>query len=107
MATVNNFKNMKPEARKQQILEAAVRRAGVVGLARTRRDDVAVEAGVGAGLVTRYFSTMTQLKRAIIRYAVHNEILPLIAEALVANEPEAMKATKELKERALASLVNS
>jgi AcrR family transcriptional regulator len=106
MATVNNFKNMKPEARKEQILEAAVRRAEIVGIAQTRRDDVALEAGVGAGLVSRYFGTMNQLKRAIIRHAVHHEILPLVAQALVANEPEAMKASKDLKERALASLVN-
>lgn len=93
-----------PEVRKEAILAAAVKRAQAVGLAGLRRDDVAVEANVSQGLVTRYFNTMTQLKRAVIRHAVRHELLPIIAQALAAREPEAMKATEELRKRALATL---
>ncbi len=93
-----------PAARKADILAAAVRRAEKVGLGQLRRDDVANEAGVANGLVTRYFNTMSQLKRAVIRYAVHNEILAIVAQALAMREPEAMKAPEELKRAALATL---
>lgn len=100
----NTRERLDPETRKEAILAAAVRRAQVVGLAGLRRDDVAAEAKVSQGLVTLYFNTMTQLKRAVIRYAVHAELLPLIAQALAANEPEAKKAPADLRKRALATL---
>lgn len=93
-----------PEARKEEILTCAVERAKLVGLNGLRRDDIATQAGVSQGLVTRYFNTMNQLRTAVVRYAVHHEILPLVAEALVAKDPQALKAPQELKDRAFASV---
>jgi AcrR family transcriptional regulator len=97
-------KRLDPATRKEAILAVAVARAEACGLNGLRRDDIAEHAGVANGLVTRYFNTMTQLRRAVIRHAVKNELLPLIAQALAAREPEALKANEDLKKRALASL---
>lgn len=97
-------KRLDPKVRKDEILAVAVQRAKALGINGLRRDDIAEHAGVANGLVTRYFNTMTQLKRAVIRFAVHNEILPLIAQGLATRDPEALKAPEELKTRALTSL---
>lgn len=97
-------KRLDPKVRKEEILAVAVAHASVVGLNGLRRDDVAKKAGVANGLVSRYFNTMIQLRRAVLRSAVHNEILPLIAQGLAMREPEAMKASDELKKKALATL---
>lgn len=97
-------KRLDPKVRKAEILAVAVQRASLLGLAGLRRDDVAQAAGVANGLVTRYFNTMTQLRRAVVRAAIHSENLPLIAQALANRDPDAMKAPEELRKRALASL---
>jgi AcrR family transcriptional regulator len=97
-------KRLDPKVRKEEILAVAVAHASVVGLNGLRRDDIAQKAGVANGLVSRYFNTMLQLRRAVIRSAVHNEILPIIAQGLAMREPEAMKAPEALKQKALATL---
>ncbi len=97
-------KRLDPKVRKEEILAVAVAQASKVGLNGLRRDDVAKAAGVANGLVSRYFNTMLQLRRAVIRSAVHTENLALIAQGLAMREPEAMKASDELKKKALATL---
>lgn len=98
------MKRLDPKVRKESILAVAVDRAVIHGLNGLRRDDIALSAGVANGLVTRYFGTMTKLRRAVVRAAIHNENLPLIAQALAIRDKDAQKAPEELKKRALASL---
>lgn len=95
----------KPEVRKDAILEAAVALALAEGLSSVRLIPVAERAGVTNGLVSHYFGTVKQLHRAVIRHAIHNETLPIIAQALASGDSEARKAPDELKQRALASLM--
>lgn len=97
-------KRLDPNARKEEILQVAVGIATKDGLNNLRRDAIAEAAGVANGLVTRYFETMTQLRRAVMRHAVHNENLPLIAQGIAMRDPQALKAPEELKQKALASL---
>jgi AcrR family transcriptional regulator len=96
--------HLKPEVRKQLILDVAVERAAKLGFDKLRRDDVAEHAEIANGLVTLYFNTMTQLRRAVMRAAVQRKILPIIAHGLVIKHPEALKADEETKQQALASL---
>ena len=105
--TKENAKRMNPAHRREQILNAAVGMATDVGLQKTTRDGIAERAGVSMGLVTRYFNTMTQLRRAVMRTAVKNEVLGVIAEGLVMGDPHAKKASPGLKERALAFIAKS
>ena len=95
----------KPEVRKDAILEAATALALDDGLCAVRLIPVAQRAGVTNGLVSHYFGTVKQLHRAVVRHAVHNEILPIVAQALAAGDSDARKAPEELKQRALASLL--
>jgi AcrR family transcriptional regulator len=93
-----------PKVRKEQILAVAVARAELLGINGLRRDDVADSAGIARGLVSRYFNTMPQLRRAVMRHAVHHGNLTIIAQGIAMRDPEALKASPELQAKALASL---
>lgn len=96
---------LKPEVRKGIILDAAVELALTDGLCAVRLIPVAERAGVTNGLVSHYFGTVKQLHRAVVRHAIHNEVLGVVAQALAVGDAEARKAPDELKQRALASLL--
>ena len=95
----------KPEVRKDAILEAAVGLALTDGLCAVRLIPVAQRAGVTNGLVSHYFGTIKQLHRAVVRHAIHREILPIVAQALASGDSDARKAPDEVKQRALAGLL--
>lgn len=56
-----------PELRKDQILNVAVEIAKRIGYEKITREEIAVQAGVSMGSVTRYFGTMKKLRRTIKR----------------------------------------
>lgn len=93
-----------PNDRKPQLLEAAVAVAVEHGLQATTRALIATRAGVAPGLITHYLGTMAELRRAVMRQAVKQEILPIIASGLAARDKQALKAPPEVRARALASL---
>lgn len=92
---------MKPENRKDAILEAGLVAARKVGFLNLRQADIAQEAGCAHGLVTRYFATMTQMRRAIMRAAIQRKDLALIAQGLGCGDADARKAPDDLKKKAL------
>ncbi|HWI02368.1 MAG TPA: TetR family transcriptional regulator [Acidimicrobiales bacterium] len=94
-----------PNVRKEQILAAALRRAKVQGYNRVTREQIAADAGCAPGLVSNYFGTMVSLRRDIMRAAIRERVLPVIAQGLAAHDPHARKAPDELKQAALATLV--
>ena len=96
---------LKPDDRKQQILDAALkvaRRPG--GWSKLTRDAVAREAGCAEGLPSKYFGTMTAFRRAIMRAAIASSCLPIVAQGLAAGDKCAQKASPTLKAQALATL---
>jgi len=100
--TVVTKKRANPEMRKEHILKAAVNLAMEAGYKSVTREGVANCAGISEGLVTRYFGTMNQLRTAIIRYAVKQEIVEIVAQGLAVSDPHAKKASTELKQKAIA-----
>lgn len=104
---MSNKKRMAPDERKETILTAAVSVAKTNGYNKMTRDDIARHAGVSTGLVTFYFSTMTQLRRAVIRSAITNEVLEVVAQGLAIGDDQAKKAPDELKKRATDFLINN
>lgn len=96
-----------PALRKDYILAVAVTMAKDAGYHKLTRDAVAEAAGVSMGLVTRYFGTMNQLRRDVIRYAIRHEIPEIIAQGLANSDDHAKKAPDELKTRAKAILTAS
>lgn len=89
-----------PALRKEAILGAAMDLSRAKGYRRVTREEVARRANVSAGLVSRYFGTMVQLQRDIIRKAIKDEELEIVAQGLAANDKHALKAPAELRTRA-------
>ena len=93
---------LKPDIRSADILEAAIQLAREKGFESLTRDGIANRAKVSHGLVTHYYNTMTQVRRAVMRAAVKQEILEIIAYGLATGNPHALKASPELRARAMA-----
>lgn len=97
-------------ARRQQILDEAVRQAARVGYSNIKRKDITDALGVSEALVNVHFGTMTQFKRDVMRAAVvaagrgDTPALKVVAQGLATNDKHAKKAPEVLKKRALASL---
>jgi AcrR family transcriptional regulator len=88
------------DTRKGEILAAAVKVAERDGYQTITREKVAREAGVTEGLVSHHLGTMKQLKRAVMRYAINNELLKIVGIGVVLADDNAMKAPIELQTRA-------
>ena len=97
---------MKPADRKADILEAAIKAAQKHGFVAVRQKDIAEEAQCGFGTVSLYFSTMKQMRRAVMRAAIARGLLPIVAQGLGCMDPDARKAPPELKEKALKLLAS-
>jgi AcrR family transcriptional regulator len=90
--------------RKNNILAAALDVSIKDGYNKVTGTSVAEAAGVSVGLVFKYFGTMKQLRNAIMKAAIQQEILEIIAQGLVTGDRKAKKVSAELKKRALSSL---
>lgn len=86
--------------RKAQILQCAVEVAKEIGYQKLTRVNVAEKSGVHVSSVSNYFGTLLQLKSDVMRYAVKNEVLEIVAQGLGSKDRQAMKASADLKERA-------
>lgn len=97
-------KRLLPSDRRQQILDAALNVAENIGYRHLTREQVATNAGCAESLVSAYFGTMEKFRRTIMRAAVKNESLPIIAQGLVAGDKHAKKADPQLRNKAMASM---
>lgn len=93
-----------PKVRREQILAAAVTLAKKHGYSRITREAITQAAGVSPRLLNYYYSTMEQLKRDVMRYAIKNKVLEVIAQGLVAKDPHALKVPEDVKRLAVATL---
>ena len=93
------------ELSREAILTVAIKLAKRDGFNSLTRDTIAAEAGVANGKVNYVFKTMEQLRRAVMRAAVHQEIKPIIAQGLAIGDAEAHKAPIWLKQASLATLM--
>lgn len=99
-------KRLLPDDRKQQILNAAIIVAAQPnGWAKLTREAVAREAGCADSLLSKYFGTMINFRRSIMREAIRLNDLSVIAQGLAAGDKCAQKVHPDLKFRALNSLV--
>ena len=104
---------LKKDARRDQILSAAMDIALTDGYDKLTRDGVADRANVAAGQVNRIFNTMPQLKRAVMRSTIaqlemnpaNQRLLLILATGLSYRETPALNASQELKQAALQLLM--
>lgn len=97
----------KPDDRKLEILNAAVKVAGRPGgWSKLTRDAVAREAQCADGLISKYFGTMVTFRRTIMRHAIKAANLSVIAQGLAAGDKCAQKADESLKRKALETLAS-
>ena len=94
-------RNNDTAVRKNEILAAALKVAERTHYAHMTRNAVAVEAGVSGPLVQHYFGTMPQLRRDVMRKAVRDANLLVIAQGLVAGDKHAQAAQEVHKAAAL------
>jgi AcrR family transcriptional regulator len=95
-----NKTRVEPNLRRDQLLKIAVLIATNEGYNNLTREMIADRANVSVSLITRYFGTMTKLKRDVMRYAIKNEIPEIIAQGLAIKDSHAIKAPQELKAKA-------
>lgn len=96
--------NILPD-RDDRILTAAVELAKGIGYQWITRDQVAEAAEVSAGTVNNAYGSMVGLKRAVLRHAVDNAIVEIIAQGLADGHEIARGAPADLKARAAALMV--
>lgn len=99
-----NRRRLAPNDRRNEILSAAICLADAHGYDKITRSQVAKLAQCAAASVSKYFGTMNQFRRTIIRHAIKNECLRIIAQGLINNDKHALKASEELKQRAIKSI---
>ena len=97
-------KRMKPDDRRASIITAGLSVAVQRGYTNLTRQEVAAKAGVTEALITHYFGTLTQLRRAVMRAAIAQQKLHVILEGLVCGDPTAAKAPESVKDLARATV---
>lgn len=90
---------------KDDVLAAALVVAQRVGYKRMTREEIAAHAGCSAGQVSNLLGTMVQLRRAVVRAALHQVQLDVIAQAIAARDAQVKSIAPSLKRRALESLL--
>lgn len=93
------LRRMDPGLRAESLLPAAIEAAKRHGFLHVTRAQIADQAGCSAALVSRYFGTMPDLRRTIMRYAVKHEVVELVAQGLAAKHPHALRASEGLRQR--------
>jgi AcrR family transcriptional regulator len=92
---------------KQDILAAATRLAQVKGYRRVTREEVAESAGCVESTVSYHFGDMDAFRTAVVEYAVANEVLDVLADALASRHPAAIAAPEPLRRKAVRYLADS
>jgi AcrR family transcriptional regulator len=74
------------------------------GVPALTREAIAERADVAPGLVSHYLGTMSALTNTVMQLAVDCSDLPLLAQGLVVKHPVAMKASPEMRRKAMVFL---
>jgi len=98
-------KRLDPKDRKALILDAAIKVAERKGYMQMERADIAKQAKVSPARVSQLFETMPQLRRAVMRYAVHTENYTVIVQGLSIKDKQALKAPEEVRIAAVAAIL--
>jgi len=90
-----------PTERKGELLSVAIDLSKEIGYSHITRDGVAKRAGVSYGLVTRYFQSIDNLKHLVMKQAISDEIVEIIAQGMVLNDPLTKKLDSKLRAKVI------
>lgn len=88
--------------RADALLKVAVNEAAAKGWRVLTHDDVARAAGVSRPLVVARLGTKTEMLRKVMRAAVREGVVAVVAEGMLVRDKHAAKASADLKARAVA-----
>jgi AcrR family transcriptional regulator len=83
------------------ILAAGLKLAEAKGYQQVTRDDLAAAVEASPAAISFHFGTMHQFQRAVMRAAVHQQNLRVIAQGLAVRDPQALHASPELQQKAV------
>ena len=86
-----------PPDRTRELLAVALRLAAAEGWRSLTRDGIARAAGVSFALVTVRLGTMDAIRRSVMRAAVRERCVAVVAEGLCARDRQALRADPELR----------
>lgn len=95
----------KPTHEREALMSAALHVATRDGYQNMSRTAIAEQAGCSPALISRYFGTMPQLRRSVMRAAVTRGDKRVLAQGLVAGDPNAHEASQGAKRGALAAFL--
>lgn len=87
-----------PAARTAELLKVALNLAAAEGWRTLTRDRIAQVAGVSPALVSVRLGTMEALRRSVMRAAVKDRVVAVVAEGLLVGDKQARKADTSLRE---------
>lgn len=94
-------RRLRPEGRRTEILDAALRMAERTGWNRLGQREVAAEARCSMGLIHYYFESLSQMRDAVMEHAVATENTAVVLQGLAMRDPVALEAPVELRRAAL------
>ena len=95
-------KRLKPQIRKDEILAAALVLAASTHYTRVTREAIAGAVTIKGPAIQYHFGTMSQLRRELMRAAVKQRVLSVVAQGLLARDEHAERADTALREEAVA-----
>ena len=93
------------KVRKEDILAAALPLAEKYGYEKITRGAIADGAGISGPVINYHFGTMKHFRRELMRYAIDEGNLAVIAQGLSAGDPQSRSAPAALRRQALLSLL--
>lgn len=99
-------RRLNSDVRKEQIVDAALAIARDFGFSCMIRDNIANKLGVSSPLIQHHFGTMKQLRRAVVRKAIQDKCLPVLAQLIALRDPLVADLDSTVREQAIRSLAN-
>jgi len=93
-----------PKVRKAALLKVSLDLAAKHGIHHITRDMIALAGDVSPGLVSQYLGTMDALRKLVMREAVKQQVVPVVAQGIANRDRATLKVSDELKQKALAYL---
>jgi AcrR family transcriptional regulator len=91
-----------PPDRTRALLAVALKLAAADGWSKLTREAIALAAGVSPGLISARLGTMDALRRSVMRAAVRERCVAVVAQGLAVRDKQAMRADPALRAAAAA-----